>query len=237
MMNQEPMLNVKWPTKIKKLKGDVCVKSPGENCFSALIGNEEDDKEEIFKAVKAGAVPRKDVFWVETSLEAVEEIPEVANPFWWFWIPMFKEMITQVPFAALEQLAEGGEKEVMDSVKKIQDIYAFYAHEENWKLLNTQNGREEDIKKLFECYTKLKVQIIWVLRAFERMELLFPKDGEEGRRKAGGNIYNKLFVLSPKSIEEYYLNLLVISKKEVIELEHSMAGGSSLAAAFESTRL
>jgi len=236
-MSQVDVLNEKWRKKIKKLKGNVCVKSPGENCFSALIGSEESDKEEIFNAVKGGAVSGKDVFWVETSLEAVEEIPEVENPFWWFWIPVFRELITQVPFVTLEQLAKERKMSDTEPVKKIQEIYTFYADKKNWELLNSPNGREEDIKKLFESYTRLGVQIIWVLRAFERMEELFPKDGEEGRRKAGGNIYNKLFVLSPKSIEEYYLNLLVISKKEVIELEHSMAGGSSLAAAFESTRL
>ena len=218
---------------VEILKEWVCAEAPGAHMFSALIGAEGSGKSDILQEVKKDFIPSENVFWVSTSMEHVREMEVPANPFWWFWTYMLEEFIKQVPLERLESLAKTKKMDSTEAMKKVRDFYAFYGNVWNYALLDEQASREEDIKALFEAYTVLDVQIIWELKHFERMEELYPKNSEEMRRKAGGNIYNKLFVISPKSIDHFNLNILALSRVEILKLEHSMAGGSSLASAFE----
>lgn len=218
---------------VEVLKEWVCAETPGTHMFSALIGPEGSGKNDILREVKTDFSPSGDVFWVSTSMEYIQEMKATANPFWWFWTYMFEEFIKQVPLEKLENLASAKKLNDSQALKMVKEFYAFYGNAENYALLDEQASYEEDIKALFEAYTALDVQIIWELKHFERMEELYPKNSEEMRRKAGGNIYNKLFVISPKSIAHFNLNILALSRVEILKLEHSMAGGSSLASAFE----
>lgn len=220
MVNDIEALLEEFEDEIEGLETDLYVKGEKRTRhFCALIGPKGSGKTEIAKYLKEKMKEQEKVFWVETSLDDVREIEGVKDPVWWFWIPVFKAFINQVP----EEKIDGGMPE------ELKTIYSFYKNEGNYTSLNSDH--KDDFIKLLVCYREMNLQIIWVMHSFEKMAELYPENRAD-RKEAGGKIYNKLFAISPKVMDKYYLNLLVLSRVEIIDLEHSMLGGSSLASAF-----
>ena len=231
-MTEDNMHFIGRSAEIEDLQELIFVKKPGPGNTRSLMGPNEIGKTslvgELKKAWEAEAV--ENVYCIDIALSDVPSEQSTVANFWNFWVLVINELSEAIPYEELEVAFPNPTPAEKKELTQIQKTYAYFANEDNEYKLRT--GRASAtvytfIDKLFEAYTKLKRHVIMLVDEFDIAGELFPEESKDG------TFFMKLFGLSCKRMEKLNLSILLIARRRVGTIAHSMKKGSDFNAAFQ----
>lgn len=216
---------------LDKLKQEIFVEKPGYHRFFALTGPCEIGKTWIASKLIEEKKEIENVFCVSTDLKLIETIDSVEDPFWWFWIHMLEKFAEQVGIDVLKERCANKNPDAEKIISEIREIYDRYQKSENYSNLKLEN--KKDISALFERYTKLGIQIVWIIDEFCRIAEIY-SEAEEKSKEAASQIFESLVVLSPKAQKnKYNLNILLLGRRSLNSFHYRERPVADLSMAFD----
>ena len=196
------------------------VSEPGLGYCAALNGPNDIGKTMLIRqAVKQfEETPHPNVYYFPTQIVA-------DSSYWAFWSSLIEDFSDQIT----DEVLHASPKQNPKYVKQILDAYQFFTSMENQNQMGTRGYHNHAIRhlnRIFRAYTELGIHILITIDEFDNARTAFPSDGGDG------SFFQRLYMLSPKSANEYSLSILLLSRRRISTIAHHMEDGSDIESAF-----
>lgn len=198
------------------------VTKPGAGYCAAITGPNDIGKTMLVREA-AKRFEQKDhpnVYYFPTQIVA-------ASSYWHFWISLIRSFALRIPERKLREAPKADE--YPEFVEIITAAYDFFKNADNVDRIGTDSFHSEATEHLnfiFLAYTTLGIHILITIDEFDVARKAFPYDGGDG------SFFQRLYMISPKSSNEYSLSILLMSRRRASTIAHHMADGSDFEAAF-----
>ena len=208
---------------------------PGNaKCF-ALIGPNHIGKSMLVEKL-ADEFEEKEhpkVFYIPYSIKDVKEVDGVDSNYTRFWMNLALEFMDRVSCEELKYVSEIADDKKDKFVKDIQEIYDFLNPDTETRTIALSHlNVSRKVRRLFELYTNLGVQILLSLDEFDEAISQFPHILNH-KNDAAKCFFTDLYSLSGKSKKKLNLSILLIGRRRIGSVQHSMAVGSDLEQAYK----
>lgn len=202
------------------LRKNFFVRTPGSGFCGSLKGPNDIGKTMLIRqaAREFEQEPHPNVYYFPVGIIA-------TGSYWQFWVDLIRRFAVRIPERKL-QAAPNPDPEF---IELILETYAFFKDPANLDRIGTQSFHSEAVDHLnflFEYYTELGIHILISIDEFDNAREAFPVDGKDG------SFFQRLYMMSPKSSNEYSLSILLISRRRIGTIAHHMADGSDIESAF-----
>lgn len=205
---------------LELLRKKFFVTQPGSGYCAAINGPNDIGKTMLIRQA-AKEFEMKDhpnVYYFPTGIVA-------ESSYWHFWAGLIRQFSIKIP----EKKLLAAPNPDQDFIELIMNAYRFFSNPENLDRMGTNSFHSEAIQHLnfiFLAYTVLGIHILITIDEFDNARTAFPVDGGDG------SFFQRLYMLSPKSANEYNLSVLLISRRRISTIAHHMADGSDIESAF-----
>ena len=203
---------------IKYLKKKFFVTTPGKSFCCSLIGPNDIGKTMLVKkmAEEFRAQETENVYYIYYCM-----VVEKDNFLWTFW----KSIVEKITFEVTPEKLRKAPSYTAESEQKIAEINTWFAETAN---STSQAGDiKHQVNSLFSLYTDIGIHILLAIDEFDLARQAYPLESGDG------SFFQHLFLLSPKSANNYNLSIMLISRRHVNTIAHHM-GGSNFPSAYPS---
>ena len=202
------------------LRKEFFVRTPGDGFCGAVMGPNDIGKTMLIReaAKEFERHPHPNVYYFATGIIA-------TGSYWQFWGELIRRFSDQIPEDALWSSPYPNSY----FIKIVLNAYSFFQNPENMDRIGSSSFHSEAIRHLnflFLAYTKIGIHILITIDEFDNARAAFPVDGGDG------SFFQRLYMLSPKSANEYSLSIILISRRRIGTIAHHMADGSDIESAF-----
>ncbi len=196
------------------------VTKPGQGYCAAVNGPNDIGKTMLIReaAKRFETEEHSNVYYFPTQIVA-------ESSYWHFWTGLIRNFVVRIP----EKKLLAAPNPDPDFIEIILNAYAFFKDPDNLDRMGSSSFHSEAVEHLnllFLAYTQLGIHILITIDEFDMARTAFPVDGGDG------SFFQRLYMLSPKSSNEYHLSILLISRRRIGTIAHHMADGSDIEAAF-----
>lgn len=207
-------------TQLSLLRRNFFVTSPGTGFCGSVKGPNDIGKTMLIReaAKEFESKPHPNVYYFATGIIA-------SGSYWQFWVELIRRFAKQIT----EEKLYAAPNPDPDFIELITDAYAFFGDDQNMDRMGTGSFHSDAIEHLnflFTAYTELGIHILITIDEFDNARAAFPVDGGDG------SFFQRLYMLSPKSMNEYRVSILLISRRRIGTIAHHMADGSDIESAF-----
>lgn len=205
---------------LELLRKNFFVRTPGRGFCGSLKGPNDIGKTMLIRraAKEFDQQPHPNVYYFPVGIVS-------SGSYWQFW----GDLIRQFSVRISERKLLAAPNPDPDFIEIILDAYAFFRDPANLDRIGTGSFHSEAVGHLnflFQAYTELGIHILITIDEFDNAREAFPVDGKDG------SFFQRLYMLSPKSSNEYSLSILLISRRRIGTIAHHMADGSDIESAF-----
>lgn len=202
------------------LRKNFFITKPGPGYCAAVNGPNDVGKTMLIRqaAKEFEEKEHPNVYYFHTGIIA-------ESSYWHFWNGLIRSFAFKIP----EEKLWAAPNPDPDFIQFITDAYAFFKNPHNIDRIGSNSFHSEAIEHLnllFLAYTTLGIHILIAIDEFDNAQAAFPVDGGDG------SFFQRLYMLSPKSSNEYTLSILLISRRRISTIAHHMADGSDIESAF-----